>query len=91
MNYGYVREVNSIWLDKYNYEENKLTFMDSDAACDAINILILSLFGLYNNYLEDSQAPQKLKYDIKKNYLKYIEIHSEKKEKEENKAKTETN
>ena len=66
----------------YMLSSNYGTFMDVDAACGAIDVLILALLGKYNDTIQKNNVTKKLKYDIKKLYKEYIMIHKEKKENE---------
>jgi len=65
----------------YVLASNDGAFMDSKAACDAIDVLILSLIDMYNKIVQKSNS-NKMKYDIGKFFLEYQKIHYAKKLKE---------
>ena len=65
----------------YVLASNDGAFMDSKAACDAIDVLILSLIDMYNKIVQKSNS-NKMKYDFGKSFLEYQKIHYTKKLKE---------
>lgn len=82
VNYSQIRKLNEDLINKYNEDEYSFTFMDSDAAINAIDTLLFEIIKEYAKITNNSDLPLKLKEDIQRFLNNYEALLRQKKEME---------